>query len=512
MFQAIVLSRQAVKWAIAATIIFFIVVLTLSPYEFKPLQGHSVLDEISLRWIAGDFYANIAFTVPLGFILASIFIARRGYLWGLVFALLASVLVSLAVEVLQIFLPRTAAVYDVLSNSVGAVFGTGFYLLLRKPLAALIRLVSRYAFFSWLILLAFCAYFVFFLFVVTSSVPLKADFSNWNGSYSLLLAGDRNGSDLWTGSLYQTAYYGNVKSKRWIDNRFEKANGKSQAISNDAILYYDFNAAQGDVIANKAPVYANSPNLKIQPIAAVSWLSPSGLAVNADAQISANRAYHLFKTVKLAPIKGFTLELWLQASQLDSDNIRPIVSYSAGPHIRNFSLGQQGADLVFRLRTPLTGINGDQLLTRASKTLKANSIQHVVVLATPKRVRIFVDGVQQADQNLAVLKRSPLERWQDQRVAAKYRYAYWTMLFIPLGVLGLLLSQQGETLFLSCKPFLLSSGVYSVFLLQHVMTLSRWPELGLMLLTYVSVMLSTVCVWWIVGLSRRSDDGQQREG
>ena len=54
----------------------------------------------------------------------------------------------------------------------------------------------------------------------------------------------------------------------------------------------------------------------------------------------------------------FTLSIKLSTEDTDQRGPARIVTLSKDPGHRNFTLGQQGPDFVFRLRTPLTGLNG----------------------------------------------------------------------------------------------------------------------------------------------------------
>ena len=52
--------------------------------------------------------------------------------------------------------------------------------------------------------------------------------------------------------------------------------------------------------------------------------------------------------------KGFSLEVWISPANNQQGGPARIVSYSLNPNYRNFTLGQQGTDLIMRLRTENT--------------------------------------------------------------------------------------------------------------------------------------------------------------
>ena len=75
-----------------------------------------------------------------------------------------------------------------------------------------------------------------------------------------------------------------------------------------------------------------------------SWLRSNGPA--------SGLAHRLRKT------NAFTLRVHCATDDTDQKGPARIISNSESPFLRNFTLGQQGSDLVFRLRTPDTGVNG----------------------------------------------------------------------------------------------------------------------------------------------------------
>ncbi|MCK9997360.1 MAG: hypothetical protein KAH56_13885 [Candidatus Krumholzibacteria bacterium] len=64
------------------------------------------------------------------------------------------------------------------------------------------------------------------------------------------------------------------------------------------------------------------------------------------------------QTEKLLQAGKFTLSVVVQTGDTSQTGPGRIISLSVDPLHRNFTLGQEGPDLVFRLRTPFTGLNG----------------------------------------------------------------------------------------------------------------------------------------------------------
>jgi hypothetical protein len=77
------------------------------------------------------------------------------------------------------------------------------------------------------------------------------------------------------------------------------------------------------------------------------------------------------------------------------------MSFSADQFNRNFDLGQEGARLVFRVRTFITGLNGMYPHVETSPVLVAQRPILVVATFDGAVSRVYVDGQAQGRSNLA---------------------------------------------------------------------------------------------------------------
>ncbi|MAF08901.1 hypothetical protein CMK11_00480 [Candidatus Poribacteria bacterium] len=117
-----------------------------------------------------------------------------------------------------------------------------------------------------------------------------------------------------------------------------------------------------------------------------------------------------------------TVEAVVRPDSLDQTGPARIVSFSTDSGSRNFTLGQDGDTLVFRLRTPATGANGANPETALCK-IAAGRYTHVVVTYSPGRLVCYRDGVKALDTDrikgdLANWERHHLifgDEWRDSR-------------------------------------------------------------------------------------------------
>lgn len=88
---------------------------------------------------------------------------------------------------------------------------------------------------------------------------------------------------------------------------------------------------------------------------------------------------------------GITLEIWLSPENVYQDGPARIVSYSIDTSNRNFTLGQVGRDLIFRLRTTKSDLNGQPELF-VKDVFISNTLQHVVVTYDSSKEAVYVNS------------------------------------------------------------------------------------------------------------------------
>ncbi len=95
---------------------------------------------------------------------------------------------------------------------------------------------------------------------------------------------------------------------------------------------------------------------------------------------------------RLLSANGLTIVAWLKTAEVNQMGPARIVSYSQGPDFRNFTLAQENSDLVFRLRTTKTDLNGTKPEVTVPELFVPGQRQHIVVTYDSSHYRFYVDG------------------------------------------------------------------------------------------------------------------------
>lgn len=125
-------------------------------------------------------------------------------------------------------------------------------------------------------------------------------------------------------------------------------------------------------------------------------------ALLADGETNAELLLHLKTTNEM------TLECVVQTPSLDQRGPARIVSFSDNSAQRNFTLGQQDQDLIFRLRTPATGENGTNPEIKIGK-IEKDQPTHVVITYRDGNLRAYLNGKLTCDSSLVT---GDFSNWQ----------------------------------------------------------------------------------------------------
>jgi VanZ family protein len=356
-------SQTSARWAptllmVALGIMAF---FTLFPFNFTLHTGQTFNWQPIDLSDPFDWIMNVILTLPLGFALAAYTTRRRWRVsaaWQM-FLLAGGVtcLCSTTVESLQLFLPsRVSVLSDILSNTTGGIvgcfcflpFGLDFLRVLDHVARTLRRrLVGMRAVGALIVVVALvCA--------VPAWVLRRPRLANWNPDFPMLLGEENNmkvgDTRAWDGTVWALHIANRAAS---LDDA-----KKFFAVGNFTSIF------GGSVIADYSLLgpgpYADSshhlPNL--------AWMSQHPrIAAAAPAHFS----YHDFLSTnaRAAPLvraiidtDNFTIALVAAADHLDETGPARILTCSKNIYVRNFTLGQDNADLIIRLRTRAGGNNG----------------------------------------------------------------------------------------------------------------------------------------------------------
>jgi len=352
-------------------VLTYILYLTLNPFDFSArwferFTHWGFFDALwrTYQWKAYDLIGNVIFFLPVGFLLGRIrgVNSRRSVLR----AAAVGALISLCIELTQLFLPRSTSIFDVITNALGT--GLGAWWAMRRPRATQdLRPLFRRAAVLWSIVV-----------VLVALAPVQMSHLNlWDDSYPLVLGNEATGDRPWQGQLAQATLYGRpLKGEAvealWglppVDGWTRQALGAVFFAAPDSLIALNPHTDRGVALRSASWHCAGDSTVLYRYAPPVDF--------NSEARSA----------------RGFAVEAWMRTASLDQHGPARIVSVSEDADLRNFTLGQSGQRLVFRVRTPLTGPNGSAVQLITPPVLNPHRFQHVVAVFHSGAAQLYVDG------------------------------------------------------------------------------------------------------------------------
>lgn len=398
-------KRAPGRWVVVVCLLGLaaILYLRLIPFNFIRVD-HIPFERVTWHPLTfRDVPLNILLFIPLGFGLTGLLV-RRGR--GTAVAsrvVLASALLSAALETVQLFMPdRAPSLADVAANALGALLGYGLYRAWEMGFGvALDRYATRRNLLAGLALYAIGAG------LLTAYLYRSVHLSNWDTSFPLVVGNEAVGKREWSG---------------WVGSlSLEESGDGSPKYS----AYYKFNgeAPFMDVFGNPVPPldWREGP---------ATPQDGEGVRVGPGEWLATDNPFSEFTEAARQ-----TSEFIIRANVATADPAQRgparIVSISADADRRNVTIGQEYDALIVRLRTPAAGQNGQKPEVLVPGVFADSRPRPITVAYDAPMLRVTVDGVEyflSLAPGLAFFPGFTSEnRWQTvmNGDAHRYDWAYW---------------------------------------------------------------------------------------
>ncbi len=323
-----------------------------------------------------DFAFNLVLFIPIGITATLAVIRDRCLSLRLASGIVASAAcLSYGLEAGQTLLPgRFPSLVDVGANTLGAIVGIGALQLWRTGRTFL--------------LLASTVTFA----VVISLLLVRAVRLNWNVDNPLMVGNEQTGDRPWIGRVWYVALLDTAVSTdelRDIMSPQQTGGSIPELPTGELIAAYDLTASGScrDATQNLAALVWNDGRACVGDeegarVGHDQWLRTAGSVAPL--------------TERVRRTGQFTLLVRMASSSGRQVGPARIVSISASPDLRNMTLGQDNTDLVVRIRTPLTGLNGIRVPLVGTDAVMPGRVQLVAVTYDGSHLSLFVDGPEPA--------------------------------------------------------------------------------------------------------------------
>ncbi|MGA7934845.1 MAG: VanZ family protein [Kovacikia sp.] len=390
------MKKLSAYWAVAmvAACLVLVLIVTLFPFRFTardPVSLAQIVNHFSTQAGAiDDLTANVLLFVPLGFGLAGMLQKR----WSrksisLMIIILLSGSLSLLVETLQVFLPlRSASFIDLLTNTIGGALGAvlfNFWQIYFPLRNQILKTWGKYCLTPRKEGLGALAYGSFLTYLIIS-LQHTTHLGNWDPSFPLVIGNEETGDRPWNGTISELY----ISNQALTEPEIARLLGSEQP---NPLVNHSWKAAyQLTGKGNYPDLSGHLPDLEWQGNPLISgnssisltqqhWLATPRQIPELSQAIRQSSQFSLLTTVGTANVK-------------QSGPAR-IVSISADSFQRNLMIGQQDSHLVVRIRTPISGKNGNypELVFPG---VFANSRPHRLIFTyNHASLRLYMDDMEQ---------------------------------------------------------------------------------------------------------------------
>ena len=381
------------KFKTLALMVVFIGVaatLTLNPFEFSKFHLGMFLSRkdtlfglFNIQSI--DPLNNVLFFIPWGLILARIFpeFSKK----HMIIATGLGLLLSLSIEISQLFLERSTSVIDLITNSGGTALGywlgtvwfpsQSFY----HKLIIFFRnlFVRRLLFVLYLLALSGLCYLA----------ATRMNFNTWDDQFHLYVGNEGTMDRPWSGDLYEMAIYPRALQQQQLD--FLKSRpvlqDDSLRLALGAVALYPINEGKGDTLLASQRCPFALPLVGDNLV----WL-PDGQGLRMTGQRLGTLEGAGQLTTLLQKTTAFSVEVRIKSTNFAQKGPARIITMSDNTTRRNFMLGQSGEDLYFRIRTAISGANGSNRQLVGERALPDSNEHHIVATFNRGVEKLYVDG------------------------------------------------------------------------------------------------------------------------
>jgi VanZ like family/Concanavalin A-like lectin/glucanases superfamily len=383
----------------------YVLIVTLYPFAFDGSFSERLGEFFAgfprdIKEIADkDFVYNVFFFVPLGVLLyCSLKSPERSRTVTILIALVAGGALSLVIELCQAFFGRHPSASDVFANTLGSVCGallcSSCPIRIGRAFSGFWAKVESSRSFLFIVLLFGALPLI--LSAIESPWP---NFRTWNSGFSFQIANEATLNRPWLGRIYLVALYNRNLSATEVAEHFQFgfSNEATKRRSTEGLVaLYTFSEGEGDRVRDSSP-FGTRLNLIITPRSHVRWLkSSNGIEIVQPAIIKSEGP-----AKKLAQaFRGhdeISIEAWFAPGNLTQKGPARVVSFSGDLSRHNFTLGQEGPDVTFWLRTLISGRTGSPAGLQTSNGFLTLGVYHVVVTYVQGIERVYVNGRQQPD-------------------------------------------------------------------------------------------------------------------
>ncbi|HEX9972641.1 MAG TPA: VanZ family protein [bacterium] len=375
--------------------LILVYLLTLTPFHFSRFYLHQFLEFERGYFVAfiggasvGDVVLNLFMLFPYGIVVGLITrLLSMKTKSAIVLAIASGLLISISIEFFQLFLPRTSSGVDIITNTIGAAWGAWFaYPVGKFDLQIVISNLYNKDQLFYVRLIVLCTLLATMILFIPVSVNT---FQNWDSDYYLFVGNEATQNRPWNGEIRRIMIFDRTLKDNDIKKLYQAGyqNSSTENCMKELVIEYLFNNSQPKIMGklkDRLHLFASKP-FEAGQCKNNGFNFKNNIFLKSQAP--ASDLAELLKGTNQITLAG-----WIKPENLHQVGPARIISLSKDTDHRNFTLAQSGAMLNFRVRTPLTGLNGSEVELLTNQVLTVDEPQFVVATFHRGESKLYVNG------------------------------------------------------------------------------------------------------------------------
>jgi hypothetical protein len=226
---------------------------------------------------------------------------------------------------------------------------------------------------------------------------LVAPFGTWDSRSTLQIGNEATHNRPWLGKIHFVALYKRALAADEVARHYHRGPSSSPRLPReDLVALYEFNEGSGNVVRDVSGLEP-ALDLSFSPKGRVRWLEAGNGIEIGEPTIVRSRKPPTKLLHALRATHELSIEVWMTPDNAVQGGPARIVSFSRNTGARNFTLGQEGHEIEFRVRTPVSGTNGMPLALKSGKEIAAGQQAQLVATYEDGVERLYINGKQQAE-------------------------------------------------------------------------------------------------------------------
>ena len=375
--------------------VIFVYLLTLNPFRFLMFYFYRFIqfrDGYLAAIIGGssvfDIILNLFMLIPFGLVIGSLLRSLQIKLkLSLITATALGFFISLSIELCQIFLPRSFSGVDIFANTMGAFIGAVLaYPIRRFDIDQLLKKLYNQdrSFYCRVVFI----YLIVATFILMLPIVLNS-FRNWNSNFHLVIGNETTSNRPWNGIVYRLSIFDQKFTSQQAEKISRLSFQENIPAENSEGLLIDY------IFANPEPKVSGALKhelvLEMRKDSSTVIDSMGGVHLKGNSFVSTSLPA-ISLTQALKKTNQLSIAIWFQPTNIRQDGPARIVTLSGGTDRRNFTLGQSGAKLNFRIRTPLNGLNGSRVELTTAPIITVDKPQLIIATFYRGEMKLFYNG------------------------------------------------------------------------------------------------------------------------